>query len=357
MRSLGSVPRTLRVQYPGDFPIEKRAPDGVEVSVLVIQPIVVPVDVAIEREVRAGNLDAARDLKASYTRFVHELWRFGISHLDFSMLNVGIAGSGEAERLQVFDPHMGLIDIAGGGREVHDPMSARPPGVDRRRSSCGRRGTAADGRCRASSKMSRPRPTSRKSARTEPPRSCESSISPPARSIRSMGPSVSGSSNERGGNEEPMTSTPSFMPNACAAQSTRSGVCPLHPRRVPPDAIYDRGLAVRGMHDDEPLAQFRAALKVYQDRPLVLITNVSDDVPRLVKHWGGFLPPEVDVQDDPAIHYHLRTSSRGRCTSAPVRISPAVASSSASHPTAPRPSGGGRRRAGRRGRNGSRRAT
>jgi len=41
---------------------------------------------------------------------------------------VGITGSGETERLQIFDPHMGLIDLAGGGREVHDPMAARPPG-------------------------------------------------------------------------------------------------------------------------------------------------------------------------------------------------------------------------------------
>jgi len=39
----------------------------------------------------------------------------------------------------------------------------------------------------------------------------------------------------------------------------------------------------------------------------MLITNVSDDGPKLVKHWGRLrLPPEVDVQNDPAIHYHLR---------------------------------------------------
>src|SRR5439155_15168777 len=96
VRSLGSGPRTLRVHYPDDFPNEKRAPDGVEVSVLVIQPLVTPLDVAIEREVRAGNLDAARDLKASYTRFVHELWRFGISYPDFSLLNLSITVSGAA---------------------------------------------------------------------------------------------------------------------------------------------------------------------------------------------------------------------------------------------------------------------
>jgi len=124
VRALGSVPRTLRVSYPDDFPNEKQAPDGVVVSVLVIQPLVTPLVVAIERAVRAGNLEAARDLEARYTRFVHRLWRYGISHLDFSMLNVGITGSGEAERLQVFDPHMGVIDIAGGGGEVQDPMAA-----------------------------------------------------------------------------------------------------------------------------------------------------------------------------------------------------------------------------------------
>ena len=36
--------------------------------------------------------------------------------------------SGMPNKLLVFDPHMGLIDIAAGGREVHDPMSPRPPG-------------------------------------------------------------------------------------------------------------------------------------------------------------------------------------------------------------------------------------
>src|SRR5262245_1561889 len=56
VRSLGSGPRTLRVSYPADFPNEKRAPDGVEVSVLVIQPVVTPLDLAIEREVRVGHL-------------------------------------------------------------------------------------------------------------------------------------------------------------------------------------------------------------------------------------------------------------------------------------------------------------
>jgi len=73
------------------------------------------------------------------------------------------------------------------------------------------------------------------------------------------------------------------------------------------DGVYDRSLAVLGMHDDHPLAQFRAGLKVYEGRPLVLAANLSDAASKLVKHWGRVpLPAELDVQDDPAIHYHFR---------------------------------------------------
>src|SRR4030095_10186526 len=56
VRSLGNVPRTLRVHYPDDFPNEKRAPDGVVVSVLVIQPFVTPLQLALEEELVAGDL-------------------------------------------------------------------------------------------------------------------------------------------------------------------------------------------------------------------------------------------------------------------------------------------------------------
>src|SRR5918996_6353554 len=74
-----------------------------------------------------------------------------------------------------------------------------------------------------------------------------------------------------------------------------------------PDTVYDRSMTVLAMHDDHPLTQFRAGLKVYDDRPLILIANVSDNGPRLVKHLGRVrLPVELDIQDDPAIHYHFR---------------------------------------------------
>src|SRR5262249_12500356 len=47
-------------------------------------------------------------------------------HLDFSILNVGITGPRGAERLQIFDPHMGVIEVSRGGREVQDPLATCP---------------------------------------------------------------------------------------------------------------------------------------------------------------------------------------------------------------------------------------
>jgi hypothetical protein len=308
VRSLGSGPRTLRVQYPDDFPLEKRAPDGVAVSVLVIQPIVTPLDVAIEREVRAGNLDAARDLKASYTRFVHDLWRFGISHLDFSILNVGIAGSGEATRLQVFDPHMGLIDIAGGGREVHDPMAESPPG-DRSPEELLR--AARDGsrwalwRVQQNVAASPDVPQERADGAAEVVREFHVASS---EIDQEHGPFSVGLFERTWGQRGAHDINTVLHAQLCTLlKHPLSGLLRSILEGVTPDAIYDRALSVRGMDDMQPLAQFRAALTVYQDRPLVLIANVSDDAPRLVKHWGRlYFPPEVDVQDDPSIHYHLR---------------------------------------------------
>lgn len=308
VRSLGSGPRTLRVQYPDDFPNEKRALDGVEVSALVIQPFVIPLDVAIEREVRAGNLDLARDLKARYTQFVHELWRYGISHLDFSLLNMGITGSGDTERLQVFDPHMGLIDIAGGGREVHDPMAERPPG---NRSPEDLLRSARDGSRWALWRMQQ--------NVTDSPDVSEERADGAAEVVREFHIASSGIDQEHG------PFSVGLFERTWGERAAHDINSVLHAQlqtllkhpisellrsifeAVTPEAIYDRALSVLGMDDERPLIQFRAALKVYQHRPVILITNTSADVPRLVKHWGRIrLPPEVDVQDDPAIHYHLR---------------------------------------------------
>jgi hypothetical protein len=308
VRSLGRTSRTLRIDYPDDFPTEKRPPDGVVVSVLVIQPIVTPLVVAIERAVRAGHLDTARDLAARYTRFVHELWRHGISHLDFSVLNIGIAGSGEAERLQVFDPHMGLIDMAGGGREVQDPMAAGPPG---QRSPEDLLRAARDGsrwalwRVQQDVTASRDLPQERADGAAEVVREFHIASSGIAQGSGtfSLG-RFERTWGERGAHD--INTVLHAQLRALLAHPV-SGLLGALFEAASRDAIYDRTLVVLGMHDERPLAQFRAALTVYQDRPLVLITNVSDDVPRLVKHWGRTrLPRELDIQDDPAIHYHLR---------------------------------------------------
>ncbi len=81
----------------------------------------------------------------------------------------------------------------------------------------------------------------------------------------------------------------------------------LDPDPAAPDIVYDRTLPVLGMNGERPLAQLRGGLKVYDSRPIILVANVAEKASSLVKHWGRVrLPAELDVQDDPAIHYHLR---------------------------------------------------
>ena len=126
VRSLGRTPHLVPINYPDDFPPDKRASEGLRLSVVVVQPFVTPLAVAIERALRAGDVAAARDLEGRYRDFTHQLWQCGVSHLDFSILNIGIAGSAPDERLQIFNPHMGVIDVTDGAREVHDPMSVHP---------------------------------------------------------------------------------------------------------------------------------------------------------------------------------------------------------------------------------------
>jgi hypothetical protein len=73
------------------------------------------------------------------------------------------------------------------------------------------------------------------------------------------------------------------------------------------DGVYDRSVAVLAMEGGSPLPQFRAGLRVYGGRALLVVANVAEHASTLVKHWGRLrLPEELDVQADPAIHYHLR---------------------------------------------------
>jgi hypothetical protein len=203
---------------------------------------------------------------------------------------------------------MGLINIAGGGQQVQDPMAARPPG---QRSPEDLLRSARDGsrwalwRIQQDVTAARDVPQERAEGAAEVVREFHVASG----GIEQGDGTFSLGRFERTWGQRGAHNINSVLHAQLSEllEHPLSGLVRSSVETVMPDAIYDRGLPVLGMHDEQPLVQFRAALKVYQDHPLVLIANVSDDVPRLVKHWGRVrLPPEVDVQDDPAIHYHLR---------------------------------------------------
>jgi hypothetical protein len=308
LRSLGRAPRQLRVKYPDDFPHEKRAPDGVAVSVLALQPFVTPLSVAIERSLRAGDVAAARDWEARYDEFTQQLWRCGVSHLDFSLLNIGITGAGKTERLQIFDPHMGVIEVADGEREARDPLSGRQ---SRERSVNNVLRSSRDG-----SRWALWRAQQNVAASEDvPPEGTEGAAAVVREFHAASGGIERGQGSfgterfDRTWHQHPAHSINTVLHAelwTLLRHPLGELVCSLFDPATP-DTVYDRSVAVLAMHDDRPLAQFRACLKVYQHRPLLLVANVSDEAPRLAKHWGRLrFPPELDVQDDPAIHYHLR---------------------------------------------------
>jgi hypothetical protein len=306
VRSLGDAPRPLRVDYPDGFPREKRAPDGVLVSAAVVQPMVTPLATAIDRALRAGDVAAARDLEARYEAFTEQLWRCGVSHLDFSILNIGLAGSGPAERLLIFDPHLGSID--GRGRQVQDPMRAQSAGerpIDHvLRSS------------RDGSRWALWRVQQQVSAAADLPPEAAAAATDLVRDFHAASEGLEegrGSFGVERFDRKWQTRRTHSINAVMHAQLWRLLAHPLGDRirevldPQEPDAPYDRSVAVLGMDDEQPLAHFRAGLKVHADRPLLVVVNAAGDAPEFVKHWGRLrLPPELDVQDDPAIHYHLR---------------------------------------------------
>ena len=308
VRSLGRTSRLLPITYPDDFPHDKRASEGLRLSVVVVQPFVTPLATAIERALRAGDAAAARDLEARYREFTQQLWQCGVSHLDFSILNIGIAGSGPDERLQIFDPHMGIIDVADRTGEVHDPLPVHP---ERDRSVDGILRSSRDG-----SRWALWRVQQEVSASDDVPadRAAEA-----AALVREFHDASEGIEEGRGSFgfeqfDEKWQQRPSHVINTVMHAQLWALV--RHPigtmlrsvlDRTTHDAVYDRSVAVLGMHDERPQAQFRAGVKVYGTHPLILVANVSESGSRLGKHWGRLrLPDEIDVQDDPAIHYHLR---------------------------------------------------
>jgi hypothetical protein len=308
VRSLGSTPALIRIDYPDDFPHEKRAPEGLPVSVVVVQPFVTPLAVAIERSLRAGDVAAARDLEARYREFTQQLWHCGVSHLDFSMLNIGIVGSGPTERLKLFDPHMGVIDVAEGAREVRDPLSVHP---SRERSIDSILRSSRDG-----SRWALWRVQQDVSASEDVPPHGAAGAADLVRDFHAASEGLEEGQGSFGFQrfdqtwQQRRSHTINTVMHAQLWALVRHPLGELLRSMLDPaarDAVYDRSIPVLGMQRDTPLAQFRAGLTVYDKRPLILVANLSENGSALVKHWGRLrLPAELDVQDDPAIHYHLR---------------------------------------------------
>jgi hypothetical protein len=84
VRLMGDRALPVRPHYPSSFRDWKRPPEGaVAISVRVVQPWMTRLVDAIERDLRAGNLARVRGWDDRYRGFVQELWRHGVSHLDF----------------------------------------------------------------------------------------------------------------------------------------------------------------------------------------------------------------------------------------------------------------------------------
>jgi hypothetical protein len=308
VRSLGSTPRLIRIQYPDDFPHEKRAPEGLTVSVVLVQAFATPLATAIERSLRAGNVAAARDLEARYNEFTQQLWHCGVPHLDFSMLNIGIVGSGPAERLQLFDPHLGDINVAEGAREVRDPLES-PEEQERSIDNVLR--SSRDG-----SRWALWRVQQDISESEHVPPQGAAGAADLVRDFHAASEGIEEGHGSFGFERFDQTWQQQRSHTINTVLHAQLWALVRHPLgqllasvldSAEPDAMYSRSIPVLGMHQDTPLAQFRAGLKVYGTRPLILVANVADGESALVKHWGRLrLPPELDVQDDPAIHYHLR---------------------------------------------------
>jgi hypothetical protein len=308
VRSLGPEPRPIRVAYPDDFPREKRPADRLTLAVVVVQPLVTPLSSAIERHFRAGDIEAARDLEARYHDFTQQLWRCGVPHLDFSMLNIGLVGSGRAERLQIFDPHVGVIDIADDQREVRDPLGdpapwERPVESILRSSRDGSRW--ALWRAHQEVEASGDAPAEGAEGASALVRDFHAASEGIEEGGGSFGFELFGRTWRRHGTHIVNTVMHAQLWALLSHPIGELVRSVLDPQT--PDSTYDRTVAVLGMHDDRPLEQLRAGLKVYEGRPLIVVAHVADEGSKLVKHWGRVrMPAELDVQDDPAIHYHLR---------------------------------------------------
>lgn len=308
VRPLGDAPVSLLVQYPDDFPHEKRAEEGLEASVIVVQPLTTPLSVAIKEALCAGDVARARELEARYHEFMQQLWRCGVSHLDFSLLNIGLAGSDATAPLQIFDPHIGTIDLAEGAAQVRDPLADVPA-----------EGRPVDTILRSSRDGSRWAlwcVQQEVEAKEEVPTEARAEAATLLRSFHEASEGIERGQGSFGVErfddlwQRRATHVVNTVMHAQlwslvqhpVARSVRAVV-----EAADADRVYDRLLPVLQMDGDAPLAQFRAGLKVYDDHPLIVIVNVAEDASTLVEHWARVpLPAELDMQADAAIHYHFR---------------------------------------------------
>jgi hypothetical protein len=218
-------------------------------------------------------------------------------------LNIALTQDGDDERLQIFDPHVGDIDP---GAAVHDPLEPDAP-------------RALDSVLRASRDGSRWALWRAQQEAGQAPEVPDMVRAEAAALVTDFHNATEGLEQGRGAfGAERFRSVwqqrPTHVVNTvmhaelwALAEHPVSGLLVAALADGTQDAVYDRRLVVRAMQGEAALAQFHAALKLYAERPLLIVANLSADTSTLVAHWGRLtLPPELDLQNDPAIHYHLR---------------------------------------------------
>ena len=308
VRSMGNRSIRTRVAYPGDFAEPKRpAADVLTMSVMIAQPYVTTLADAMARELHRGNPDRVSDLLGSYASFVRELWLHGVSHLDFSILNVGLSDDRGEDSLVLFDPHMGVIELSPAGPEVRDPLATQP---EEQRSLAELLRDARDGSRWALWRI--------QEMAANTPSVPEDHVAEAAEIVKrfhlATGPVEQGDglfSHQRFANT--WHRRPIGGINDLAGAHARQLLvhplwamirCMLEHRLE--DRVYQREVPVSAMDSDSVLSEFVAGLTVYERHPLLLIANVSGGPARLAKHWGRVvMPGELDIQDDPGICYHF----------------------------------------------------
>ncbi len=309
VRSMGRRSLLTRVAYPGDFADAKR-PDGgvVMISAVIAQPYVTTLADAMSGEIQRGNPGRVPGLLDRYAGFVRELWLHGVSHLDFSILNVGLSVHRAEESLVLFDPHMGVIELSPAGPEVRDPLAARP---EEQRSLAQLLRAARDGSRWALWRI--------QEMAASAPDILEDHVAEAAEIVKRFHLATEQVDTGNGlfsqarfgqtWHRQPIAGI-----NDLARAHTRQllahplwGLIQCVVEQRFGNRVYQRQVPVVAMESDSVLSQFTAGLTVYQRHPLLLVVNAWGGATRLAKHWGRvFMPHELGIQDEPGIRYHFR---------------------------------------------------